>query len=344
MIVEKRKRLLSPPEPEKKEEIRQEPPEEPAAPERTERSAPPEPKPDPGAGRQIPPERKQPEMPAAAEKSGGEETVPESIREEERQRRKIGRLRLTAILLMIPVFCVLVAVMGKNDIVWMPILVCVLSFALLGVALNMQAGGGGGGGMIAITDVLLLFPLIIIGGMENWGMIIGFLMAFNIVYIIIWGQVFRRVNASLAEFHTQNEKVREEMQRERERKEREKSRRKPLSEASVSEYTAGMDRAYKRLLEEGDDVVTGFPWSAVFDPNSMRSILLCLPGNMVDDPDPSVHLEGIGRFRLSVLAYARYGVPPTGEVNDYMERNHMDPDLDDARDWFLERHPSAGRR
>ena len=331
MIVEKRKRLLSPPEPEKKEEIRQEPPEEPAAPERTERSAPPEPKPDPGAGRQIPPERKQLEMPAAAEKSGGEETVPESIREEERQRRKIGRLRLTAILLMIPVFCALVAVMGKNDIVWMPILVCVLSFALLGVALNTQSNGGGGGGITAITDVLLLFPLIIIGGMENWALIIGFLMVFNIVYVTIWGQVFRRANASLADLHARNEKVREEIRRKRER---EKNRRRPMSFSTVSEYTAEMDGAYERLAEEKRDVCSGFPWSAVFMPNMMRAILLCEEGNTVDHSNPDVSLAAIGRFKLSIEAYARYGVAPTGELIGYIESNHMNPELDEAMTWY----------
>ena len=121
-------------------------------------------------------------------------------------------------------------------------------------------------------------------------------------------------------------------------KQTEKKGREPLSETAIQQYTANMEEAYDRLLKDGRDVYPGFPWSAVYTPDSMRSILRGQFHSLIDSPVYDYHLEGIGRFKLSIHAYGKYGVVPTAELMDYIEKNFMDPDLDEAVAWYRKMH------
>lgn len=121
------------------------------------------------------------------------------------------------------------------------------------------------------------------------------------------------------------------------KKEPQNNRREPLSKAAVDFYTANMDKAYDKLLQERKDVYPGFPWSAVYTPSTMRSILLG-SNSLIDSPNYDLHLEGLGRFKLSIEAYAQYGVGPTKELIDYIEENGMNPDLDEAMAWYRNNH------
>ncbi|MSC86681.1 hypothetical protein EAI89_23150 [Eubacterium sp. am_0171] len=115
------------------------------------------------------------------------------------------------------------------------------------------------------------------------------------------------------------------------------NKREPLDEAAIQEYTANMEDAYNKLINDGRDVYPGFPWSAVFSPSTMRNILRG-EDSLVDSPNYDLHLEGIGRFKMSIQAYARYGVPPTGELIDYIDNHYMNPELDDALAWYKKMH------
>ncbi len=117
-----------------------------------------------------------------------------------------------------------------------------------------------------------------------------------------------------------------------------KKEREPLSETAIQQYTANMEEAYDRLLNDGRDVFPGFPWSAVYTPNIMRRILRSGYDSLIDSPEYDYHLEGIGRFKLSIEAYAKYGVAPTDELMDYIEKHFMNPDLDEAVAWYRKMH------
>ena len=288
----------------------------------------------------VPPAEKNRE-PAPEKKKGPEEELQDVSAQLEAREGKIRGLRWTALLLLTAAFGSSVAVSDKTTLAWVPIAVCVISFALMAAVINAQANNGGGYvGMAVLIDVLLLFPLMVFGGMENWWKVFAAMMAFNLVYAIIWSAIFK--GQDKAEEPLRNKKAELTKEAERSRKTLPRQR-EPMSEAGVMEYTAGMEEAYRELREKGGEIHTGFPWSAVYVPDVMRDILLAR-NTFVDGSNYERRREGIGRFRLSVDAYARYGVRPTKELTDYMRAWNLDSALDDARDWYVMMHPSVAQR
>ena len=284
-------------------------------------------------GKDIPQKQTQP---APAEKKGPEEELREVTAQAEEKERTINGLRWTALLLLLPALGIALASIHGRDIVWIPITVCVLSFAMMAVIVNAQ--GKYGGGYVAwavLVDALILFPLMIFGCLDNWAIIFGAVMAFNIPYAIIWSAVFKRMEKEAKPLREKKDELTKTVERIVKTQPR---KRKPMSEAGVMKYTAGMEEAYRRLREKGGEVHTGFPWSAVFTPDMMRDILLCR-NTKVDVPDLNWRREGIGRFRVSVDVYAMYGIHPTEELTAYMKAWDLDPYLDDARDWYVAMHP-----